>query len=434
MSNYIITQNKNFFDSSNFECIKIKKNQLKKINKKEKINIFLYDNEKNKLYGTYEIDLNTKTEEDSFLYLNITDTYKKRRGIYYNLKEKYNDFSIYNIDENIFYKLKERLILLNENISQTFLSCSIEKHKEKHNKKEYMFHYKAIETYPSLYIAEYKKPFDFDAYNSIYKEYLRLLKKANSENDNISKYLEIGNYLMNMLIPEKDFREHLFEGFRIVYLNLDETTSSIPWDILSYNNKFLSEKIIFSYISAVNVMHKKITNSRKIAVVSIPYDDINDEKEIDLLKKLSANNNLNIDVYKKEHNYFEFVKVLENYDIVHIITHGHSNGLSLSKDYILNNISALENPPKLIFINACNMNDSNIVKSFLSCGVNTVVSGIGSLSDNIYNDFVMSFYSNLLHKHSRINTAQAFHFAHIEIKDNYNGFMRYRFNGVACYV
>ncbi|MBW5383699.1 CHAT domain-containing protein, partial [Brachyspira pilosicoli] len=77
MSNYIITQNKNFFDSSNFECIKIKKTQFKKINKKEKINIFLYDNEKNKLYGTYEIDLNTKTEEDNFLYLNITDTYKK---------------------------------------------------------------------------------------------------------------------------------------------------------------------------------------------------------------------------------------------------------------------------------------------------------------------------------------------------------------------
>ncbi|WP_157150946.1 CHAT domain-containing protein [Brachyspira sp. SAP_772] len=430
MSNYIITQNKNFFDSSNFECIKIKKSQLKKINKKEKINIFLYDNEKNKLYGTYEIDLNKKTEKDNFLYLNITDTYKKRRGIYYNLEEKYNDFSIYNIDENIFYKLKERLILLNENLSQTFLSCTV----EKQNKKDYIFHYKAIETYPSLYIAEYKKPFDFCAYNSIYKEYLRLLKRANSENDNISKYLEIGNYLMNMLIPEKDFREHLFEGFRIVYLNLDETTSSIPWDILSYNNKFLSEKIIFSYISAVNVMHKKITNNKKIAVISIPYDDINDEKEIDLLKKLSVNNNLNIDVYKKEHDYFEFVKILENYDIVHIITHGHSNGLSLNKNYILNNISALENPPKLIFINACNMNDSNIVKSFLSCGVNTVVSGIGSLSDNIYNDFVMSFYSNLLHKHSRINTAQSFHFAHIEIKDNYNGFMRYRFNGVACYV
>ena len=163
MSNYIVTQNKNFFDSSNFECIKIKKSQFKKINKKEKINIFLYDNEKNKLYGTYEIDLNTKTEEDSFLYLNITDTYKKRRGIYYNLEEKYNDFLIYNIDENIFYKLKERLILLNENLSQTFLSCTVEKHKEKQNKKEHVFHYKAIETYPSLYIAEYKTPFGISA-------------------------------------------------------------------------------------------------------------------------------------------------------------------------------------------------------------------------------------------------------------------------------
>ena len=37
MSNYIVTQNKNFFGSSNFECIKIKKSQLKKINKKKKL-------------------------------------------------------------------------------------------------------------------------------------------------------------------------------------------------------------------------------------------------------------------------------------------------------------------------------------------------------------------------------------------------------------
>ena len=67
------------------------------------------------------------------------------------------------------------LIVLNDNISQTFFSCSIEND---------LFKYTGIETYPSLYVAEYKKHFDYKAYESIYKEYIRLLKNSNSESSN----------------------------------------------------------------------------------------------------------------------------------------------------------------------------------------------------------------------------------------------------------
>ena len=146
--------------------------------------------------------------------------------------------------------------------------------------------------------------------------------------------------------------------------------------------------------------------------------------------------NIEIDIYRKEHNYLEFIKVLENYDIVHIITHGYKSGIKLSDDYLLNSIGALENPPSLVFINACNMEEINnkLSKSLLSSGVNTVISGVGSLADGLYINFIYSFYSNLFHKHARINTAQAYYFAYLEIKDLYNGFMRYRFNGVPAYV
>ena len=166
------------------------------------------------LYGTiigligaallvFFVYLNKKNNED-FLYIKITDNYKRRRGIYYKLDKKYKDFSIYEIDNKTFLKLKNGLDLLNENISQTFFSCQVEKDLKEND----IFKYKAIETYPSLYIAEYTKKFDYQAYKSIYKEYLRLLKTSNSENDNSDKYIEIGSYLMNMLIPEKEFREH----------------------------------------------------------------------------------------------------------------------------------------------------------------------------------------------------------------------------------
>ena len=439
IKSYIITQNKEYF-SKNSEYVKLKNSNIKKIIKNGNIiNAFLYEEEKNKLYGYYEIDLNdlNKKNNEDFLYIKITDNYKRRRGIYYKSEKKHNDFSLFEIDEKTFLKLKNGLDLLNENISQTFFSCQVEKDLKGND----IFKYKAIETSPSLYIAEYQKKFDYQAYKSIHKEYLRLLKTSNSENDNSKKFIEIGSYLMNMLIPEKEFRKHLLEDFRIVYLHLDENTCNIPWEILAYDKKFISEKIIFSYANAVNILPNdaKNKNNNKTAIVSIPDENIkNDKKEIEIINsvKLNLNENINIDLYRKEHNYFDFIKVLENYDIVHIITHGYSNGIKLSEDYILNSISALENPPSLVFINACNMeeNDNKLIQSLLSAGVMTVISGTGSLADGIYIDFIESFYSNLFHKYTRINTAQAYYLAYLEIKEFYNGFMRYRFNGVPAYV
>lgn len=434
---YIVTQNRDYFLSHNMEYITLKNSSIKKIFKNNKknnslINIFLYDNDKNKLYGYYEIDFsNRKQIDNNYTSINISDNYKRRRGIYYKLEDKYSDFSIYEIDSKTFSKLKDRLILLNDNISQTFFSCSIDNN---------IFKYQAIETYPSLYVAEYEKHFDNKAYESIYKEYIRLLKYSNSENSNIERYIELGSYLMNMLIPEKDFREHLLDGFRIVYLHLDDKTYSIPWDILSYDGKFLSENIIFSYSNASNILHNKKSDNKKLkmAIISIPNNDIlYDKQEIDSILSLQNDiKNIEIDLYKKEHNYFEFVKILESYDIVHIITHGYKDGIKLSEDYILNSVTALQNPPSLIFINACNMEeaDNKLTKSLLSSGVATVISGIGSLVDGKYLDFIYSFYSNLLHKYARINTAQAYYFAYVEVKEFYKGFIRYRFNGVPIYV
>lgn len=441
IKSYIITQNREYF-SKNSEYIKLKNSEIKKLIKNGNIiNAFLYEEEKNKLYGYYEIDLNdlensnNKKNKDDFAFIKITDNYKRRRGIYYKLDKKYKDFSIYEIDNKTFLKLKNGLALLNENISQTFFSCQVEKDLEGKD----IFKYKAIETSPSLYIAEYQKKFDYQAYKSIHKEYLRLLKTSNSESDNSKKFIEIGSYLMNMLIPEKEFREHLLEGFRIVYLHLDEMTYNIPLEILAYDKKFISEKIIFSYTNAVNILPNdaKNKNNNKMAIVSIPDENIkNDKNEIEIINSFKLNKDINIDLYRKEHNYFDFIKVLENYDIVHIITHGYSNGIKLSEDYILNSINALENPPSLIFINACNMEENNnkLIQSLLSAGVRTVISGTGSLADGIYIDFIKSFYSNLFHKHTRINTAQAYYLAYLEIKEFYNGFMRYRFNGVPAYV
>ena len=135
IKSYIITQNREYF-SKNSEYVKLKNSEIKKLIKNGNIiNAFLYEEEKNKLYGYYEIDLNNlnKKNNEDFLYIKITDNYKRRRGVYYKLDKKYKDFSIYEIDNKTFLKLKNGLALLNENISQTFFSCQVENDLEKND-------------------------------------------------------------------------------------------------------------------------------------------------------------------------------------------------------------------------------------------------------------------------------------------------------------
>ena len=92
------------------EYITLKNSYIKKILKNTKkynslINIFLYDDDKNKLYGYYEIDFsNRKQIDDNYTSISISDNYKRRRGIYYKLEGKYSDFSIYEIDLKTFSK------------------------------------------------------------------------------------------------------------------------------------------------------------------------------------------------------------------------------------------------------------------------------------------------------------------------------------------
>ena len=97
IKSYIITQNREYF-SKNSEYIKLKNSEIKKLIKNGNIiNAFLYEEEKNKLYGYYEIDLNdldnsnNKKNKDDFAFIKITDNYKRRRGVYYKLDKKYKE-------------------------------------------------------------------------------------------------------------------------------------------------------------------------------------------------------------------------------------------------------------------------------------------------------------------------------------------------------
>jgi len=429
---YIITQNSETFLETKIEYLYINKNDFLRVKKESLSNniiIFLYDYNIKKIYGEYK--LNIDNTEPKFVRKNLVSVElgkpNKRRGVYFNSEAYLKDFSVYKIDTDFYDKIVLKLDILNNPMPQAFFDVNITNN---------TFKYKYIETYTSLYVGEYSKSFNLEAYKSIYDEYKRLISIAGSENNFLDKYLDIGNALMNMFIPESDFRNHILNSVRLIYLSLNKNTLDIPWQAFALDNSFISNKIIFSYTYAKNIVYntKPIKNKSKMAIICIPSFDMPDaELEINIIENIG---NMTKDIYIKEFTYFEIINIFENYDIVHIITHGHPDGIFISDNYMLQSIDKLRNPPLAIFLSVCNMDSDNnkLIESIMNSGVRTVIGGVSALSDSLYLSFIKCFYENLLSEHSRVNTASAYYFAYNECENVEFTFLRYKFHGVPTYV
>lgn len=326
--------------------------------------IFILDQKNNKLYGYYKVDMDNKKEDEHYYTLKISAG-NYRRGIYYKAK---NSSRIIKINADEYKKLKRKLDALNNQLPATFFSYSI---------KNNMFKYQIIETSKSLYVAYYEKEFDKNAFHNIKTEYEKLISIPSNENN--SKYRDIGNALMNMLISEKSVIDFLLSKPRIVYLSeaLNNVNNkekiNIPFEILYYKENFLSQNIIFSYTHAINIIPKNEDRKDKVklALISIPNSDlINAENEVRIISEYKSEY-VRIDIFRKSVNYLELINILEEYDVVHIITHGKTSGIMLSDNCLLKHLPSLTNPPSLIFMNVCNSesDDNKLVHSIVASGV-----------------------------------------------------------------
>ena len=429
---YIVTQNSEAFLDTKREYLYINRSnflRIKKESNKNNIIIFLYDYVIQKIYGEYKINIENIEAEPIIKNLISVKLGKpnKRRGCYFNSKDYCKDFSMYEIDADFYNKIILKLDILNNPMPQSFFDINIIKN---------TFKYKYIETYTSLYVGEDSKSFNLEAYKSIYNEYKRLISIAGSENNYLDDYLNIGNALMNMFIPDDDFRNHILKSVRLIYLSLNKTTLDIPWQAFALDNNFISNKIIFSYTYAKNIIYdtKPIKNKSKMAIIFIPSADLpNALLEIDIIENIG---NMEKDIYIKEFIYIEIINIFESYDIVHIITHGNSDGIFIGKDSMLQSIHKLGNPPLAVFLSACNMESDNnkLIESIMNSGVRTVIGGVSTLSDSLYLSFIKCFYENLLSEHSRVNTASAYYFAYNECENGAFAFLRFKFHGVPTYV
>ena len=433
MRNYIITQNKGYFIRSEIDAVWIEKYTLSSIIEKDdsKISIFLYDHNRKKIYGRYVVDTSIVADSNDGIYrILYLGHHGRRRGVFYYDKNIKYDFKIYEIESDISDSIYKKILSINSPLNCSIFSTYI---------KNNIFYLKYIDITKDFYIAEFKTKIDGEAFNLLQKKYNMLINKSQSEKEDILSFISLGNAFMNMFLPDRDFNELLIRNHQVIYLECDKKTSLIPWTIFALDNIFLSSNITFSYLHSKNCFYgslRKKQTKYSMAIITIEHDDLkySQDESSTLLDVFSNVNNISVDTYNKNLDYFEFIEICENYDIVHIITHGTDDGIMLSKDYVLKYISIknLTNPPRLIFLSTCNPNieqiyNQNIISSFLTSGVKSIITSIGKVPDKNDTSFICDFYKNYMHKHSDINTALAYNFA---INNNKNSNIRYLFFGI----
>ncbi len=430
MNSYVITQNEKYFrqhrHSKTIQLSSIPREFSASIKHIEvqNIYIFLYDHHKSKIFGRYTLEKNTisKSKKDNSKSLQL-DEASFRRGIFYDKDCSFKDNSIYPIDAEESERIYEKLEAINSPLRHSILSTSLKKNK---------FHLKYIDITKDFFIAESEIEIDVKAFHLLVKKYNDLINKTKSETSEINNFIEIGRAFMNMFLPDENFNKIFTRGNQIAYLESDEQTSLIPWTIFVDGNAFLSERIIFSYLHLKNHFYpntNKDTNSTKqiekiykMAIIVIENEDLVasiDEAEF-IMKRFNDDEHIRIDIYNKKLDYLEFINICESYDILHIITHGNDDGIVLSDEYLLTyqSIKNINNAPQLVFLSTCGTNieyiydNENVVASFLSSGVASVVSSVGKVADNSENyNFIEQFYTYYTHKHSHTSSAHAYNFA-----------------------
>ncbi len=427
MNKYIITQNKRYFSkhkhSQTLNIASMPKaflNALK--NEPQSIKIFLYDHDKKKIFGKYSLENNSVLKKKSSgldtIEIGLTSF---RRGIFYSDEKSYKDNSIYKIDSATYHSIYEKLQINSCVLRHSILSTSF-----KNNK----FYIKYIDISKDFFIAESETIIDIKAFDLLVGKYHSLINRAKSEMHNIEDFRILGRAFMNMFLPDDDFNSIFFRGTQIVYLECDNRSLVIPWTIFVYNDIFLSSRIIFSYLHQKNHFYPSQQNiskrhrtdrEQRMAIIVIENEDLvlATREARFIADRFACKEHVSIDIYNKRLDYLEFINICENYDILHIITHGNAEGLVLSDDYILTHqsIKSICRAPSFVFLSTCYTShehiysNQNIISSFLSSGVQTIIASIGRLADDSEYRFIEHFYQHYLHQHSNISSAIAYNFA-----------------------
>lgn len=403
MKTYLITQNAGYFLDNKKNSVWLNSNDFNKIKSCKKISFMLYDKRAKRVYGEYVPDMSLSVKsEDGHIAIPITKITRQRRGAYYFLEKKIGDFEACILKEDDASLIREKLTYIQNTPEPSLLSLRY---------KDGIFSYKYTEMFKSVFMLEDSFAISEKVLLSFTKEYNNIMRNSN-EASKRDELIEIGKNILHTLFPDSGIREAFLEEGKIIYIDADCLTSTIPFECMADFGSFISEKSIFSFGMSANrlIGGFKFSRPLKVSVINIEHNDLfGGEKEVEIISSLFEDKkNVCLKVIGGKLNYISFRKIMEESDILHIITHGveieeGGNGWLISNDEIVcgNDVRSFSSPPALIFAHTCEsayapIGDTRyIVSSLLKAGVGNVIASSASTSDNAPKSFLSEFYGSL---------------------------------------
>lgn len=199
----------------------------------------------------------------------------------------------------------------------------------------------------------------------------------------------------------------------------EKTPSVTDMNILAMAPEFSSNQPISTALvpqSAIDTLSIFRTTTDRTSLVALPYS-VREVEEITTLFEEKKKNNSKVTGNKATKKYFE--KNLNNFNILHIATHGISNGVinsglvfampsdeGFDESYLrLPELYRLNVNADLVVLSACKTGTGDIIegegimalpRGFIYSGVPNIIASLWKIHDERTKDFMVAFYKNLL--------------------------------------
>lgn len=196
---------------------------------------------------------------------------------------------------------------------------------------------------------------------------------------------------LSVIAPE--VRERIAEA-RVIYLETDEKTSKIPFELVSGDADVLVKRLV-----SVNKKTFQDSFLRKVVILGNSWDERFVYSASEAREVYNAiNKRFSVELICNKMKIEEFMECFQGADVFLISSHADANGIDIGEDRVT--VSALRSVsrfPKLVFLNTCYFDGiEEMAREMLSGGSNLVIYPGFRLPDSFQTKaFTLMFFESL---------------------------------------
>ncbi len=281
-------------------------------------------------------------------------------------------------------------------------------------------HFNLISSFPKIRIKKIIIPFRNNILYDINQLISQLTATNKIINDNI---INLGKSIFQLFFIDENGKKindliNLYNHNYPLVIYLYEELENIPFE-LSFNGMdflVLSRIIIRKKMVDIQKNYTSLKNIQGKSVIFIADPSNNSENSYNeglnlynSLKSLNHKSIIKIDFISKNLSKNNFNNILENYDWIHVSSHGeysHNTGglLRIGENTFIEStdLLSLQKSPELIILSACltskvsKFHKESIIHKLIELGINYILASNWVIIDEDLSNFILSFYKSIL--------------------------------------